>query len=171
MASKGDLNDVLVANDKWGGTPINRRRATNIWSQINYCELMDLGFKGCKFTWLNHRKNISDRIMERLDKIFANEKWVKLFPKASTIHLPKTHSDHNPILINLIPKVGNSLHKPFRLESYWSGHPEFRNIVEECWHNNSFIDASNIFKHHITDWNKNTFGDLFKKEKENFGQT
>lgn len=41
----GDLNDVLVAEDKLGGNPINRRRALKLWIKINYCKLMDLGFK------------------------------------------------------------------------------------------------------------------------------
>lgn len=36
----GDLNDMLVANGKWGGNPINKRRAAKILSKINYCKLM-----------------------------------------------------------------------------------------------------------------------------------
>lgn len=79
---------------------------------------MDLDFKGCKYTWSNHQKVSSNRIIERLDKLLANEKWVDLFPMASVIHLPKTHSDHNPTLLELIPKPYNPLPKPFRLENF-----------------------------------------------------
>lgn len=56
--------------------------------------------------------------MERLDKIFTNDSWINLFPKASVIHLPKTHWGHNPILLELIPKHNNLLPKPFRLEYF-----------------------------------------------------
>lgn len=162
----GDFNDVLIANDKLGGNPINRRRVAKLWNKINYCKLMDLGFKGSKYTWSNHNKISSNHIMERLDKFLANDAWVKMFPKASIIHLPKTHSDHNPILLELIPKRSNPLSKPFRLESYWCGHPEFGNIVKECWLDSNFVAASSIFKNRIIDWKNITFGDLFRKKKK-----
>jgi len=56
--------------------------------------------------------------MGRLDKVLGNEDWIKLFPKSSIIHLPKTGSDHNHILVELISK-NNALYKPpFRLETY-----------------------------------------------------
>lgn len=102
--------------------------------------------KGCKYTWSNHRKISSDLIMEGLDRLLANEKLVTLIPKASVIHLPKTHSDHHPILLELIPKISEPMPKPFRLENYWSGHPEFGKIGQSCWLNNQFTEASNTFK-------------------------
>lgn len=54
--------------------------------------------------------------MEHLDKVFPNEQWLKLFPNASIFHLPKTHSDHNPLLVQLIPKLVYCNKKYFRLE-------------------------------------------------------
>ncbi|XP_070009492.1 uncharacterized protein [Nicotiana sylvestris] len=117
----GDFND-WEANEKLGGNPVNRRRVAKLWSKINYYNIMDLGFKGCKYIWSNNRKYRSNLIMERLDNIFSNDSWINLFPKASVIHLPKIYSDHNPILLELIPKVNNLNPKPFRLESFlvWS---------------------------------------------------
>lgn len=83
--------------------------------------------------------------MERLDKVLGNEDWIKLFPKSSIIHLPKTHFDHNPILVELIPK-NNVLYKPpFRLETYWCKHPSFKTLVQENWSNNDYNRASNLF--------------------------
>lgn len=81
--------------------------------------------------------------MERIDKIFTNDSWINLFPKTSVIHLPKTHLDHNPILLELISKNNNLLPKPFRLESFWTGQPDFVTIVKNSW-----------------------FGDLFKKKNK-----
>lgn len=126
---------------------------------------MDLGIKGCKYTWSNNRKYRSNLIMERLDKIFSNDSWINLFPKASVIHLPKTYLDHNPILLELIPKVNNLNSKLLRLESFWCGHPEFSTIVNNCWLDNDFTTASNIFKDMILIWKNDTFGDIFRKEK------
>lgn len=104
--------------------------------------------------------------MERLDKIFLNDSWINLFPKASVIHLPKTYSDHNPILLELIPKANNLNPRPFRLESFWCSHPGFSTIVNICWHNIDFITASSTFKNKISIWKNDTFGDIFKKKKK-----
>lgn len=69
--------------------------------------------------------------MERLDRIFVNNEWIDLFPKAVVIHLPKTHSDHNLLLLNLQPRHANSMDKPFRLETIWCRHPDFINLVKK----------------------------------------
>lgn len=100
----GNFNDVMSVNDKFGGNPINQRRANFLWNCINNCQLMDLGFKRCKYTWSNRRRSSKGLIMERLDKIFANKEWLSLFANVSIMYLPKTYSDHNPLLVELIPK-------------------------------------------------------------------
>lgn len=106
----GDFNDVLGANEKIGDKTINSKHSKLQWDCINSCNLVDLVFKGCKFTWSNHRKKNNGLIMERLDKVFTNDEWISLFPKTTVTHLPKTHSDHNPLLIEIIPpkKLFNS---------------------------------------------------------------
>lgn len=64
----GDFNDIICSNEKIGGRPMNLSRTTKLWKNINNCNLIDLGFKGRKFTWSNHRRN-KGLIMERLDRI------------------------------------------------------------------------------------------------------
>lgn len=68
----GNFNDVMKANEKFEGNLINRRKVSNLWVSINYCNLMDMGFKGCTYTWSNHKNYRDGLIMERLDKTFAN---------------------------------------------------------------------------------------------------
>lgn len=67
MASRGDFNDVIDSSEKLGGNQVNRNRSKYLWNGINKCGLIDLGFKGCKFTWTNRRKKNNSLIMERLD--------------------------------------------------------------------------------------------------------
>lgn len=55
--------------------------------------------------------------MERLDKVYANMEWLEQYPQASTIHLPKTYSDHNPILVSLQNKNNVYIDKHFLLET------------------------------------------------------
>lgn len=103
--------------------------------------------------------------MERLDRIFVNDKWMNIFPKAIVIHLPRTHSGHNPLLLQLFHS--NTYHngKPFRLESIWCRHPNFVNIVQASWQTNDLHKAHKILKEKIIPRKNSTFGDIFKKKK------
>ncbi|XP_075088488.1 uncharacterized protein LOC142170472 [Nicotiana tabacum] len=125
----GNFNDVFSSNDKLGRRALNSRRVFKLWDNINYCNLQDLGYKGSKYTWSNRRFGNNGLIMERLDNVFGNNEWIQCFPNASITHLPKTHSDHNSLLINLIPKKSHLFDKLFRLELYWCKHPHFKAIV------------------------------------------
>lgn len=68
----GDFNEILTQNEKWGGRPINPTRSSLFRSCINYCNLIDLGFKGAKYTWTNSRINSNGLILERLDRCLDN---------------------------------------------------------------------------------------------------
>jgi len=49
----GYFNDILCSNEKFGGNNIHDSRAKCLWSKINNYNLIDLGYKGCKYTWSN----------------------------------------------------------------------------------------------------------------------
>lgn len=98
----GDFNEIMSSSNKKGGRPINTARSGDMWDMVHYCELIDLGFNGNRFTWLNKRyKNKYSLIYERSNRFLANEKWVHKFPNSQVIHLPRTHSDHCPLLLSL----------------------------------------------------------------------
>lgn len=123
-----DFNDI-DSYEKLGGRPISFTRSSKLRNYINKCNLLDLVFKECKFTWSNHRKRNKGLIMERLDKILGNEESFELFPNCSIIHLPKTYSDHNPLLVELIPRGRRDYKQPFCLESFWCRHSDFQNLI------------------------------------------
>ncbi|XP_070010375.1 uncharacterized protein [Nicotiana sylvestris] len=162
----GDFNDILAASKKFGGKPIKDSRARYIWSKINKCNLVDLGLKGSKYTWTNNRRNKKGLILERLDKVFGNEEWIELFPKSSIIHLPRTHSDHNHILTELIPR-NRSLHKfPFRLETFWCKHLEFQTIVKNNWNNSDYFKASLNLVDKLKPWKDSTFENIMGRKRK-----
>lgn len=100
---------------------------------INYCNLIDLGFNGIKYTWSNMRcRNSQSLILERLDRCLANDLWVHLYPEATITHLPRTHSNHSPFLLNLGHTHSNQI-KPFRVESIWLSHQDFPNLIKESF--------------------------------------
>lgn len=64
------------------------------------CRLMDLGYRGQKFTWNNGREG-EDFIKERLDRVVANEAWCDIFPKADISVEEELSLDHCPIFVTL----------------------------------------------------------------------
>lgn len=75
--------------------------------------------------------------MERLDSVFANDELINLFPEAIVTHLPKMHSDHNLLLIEITPKKNCTLRKSFKLETFWFRRPDFINLVKDSWQNSN----------------------------------
>ncbi|XP_075077023.1 uncharacterized protein LOC142163784 [Nicotiana tabacum] len=96
----GDFNEILHAEDKFGGLSINNSRANKLLDCINYCHLTDLGYKDSRYTWTNGRHNRFN-ILERIDHIMANYDWLTQYPDALVTHLLRTHSDDCPIKIEL----------------------------------------------------------------------
>ncbi|KAL7173403.1 hypothetical protein ACSBR2_032795 [Camellia fascicularis] len=103
--------------------------------------------------------------MERLDRAIYNEDWRTLFPEATVQVLPRTYSDHSPLVVHtqgMHPL--NPLSRPFRFEAAWMSHPGLSDIIQTSWlsmHNN-LIDATIDFTHRAIVWNKEVFGNIFK---------
>lgn len=76
----GDFNDLLLDSKKDGG---NRRTATSMCTFQNFVTttcLLDLGFEGYPFTWLNRRDE--GFIQERIDRALTTNDWVRCYPNA-----------------------------------------------------------------------------------------
>ncbi|KAL5752459.1 hypothetical protein ACOSQ2_022966 [Xanthoceras sorbifolium] len=63
----GDFNEVLRDNEKLGGVLRSYGAMPQFREVLDDCGLIDMGFKGSKFTWHNRQSN-GDTIMERLDR-------------------------------------------------------------------------------------------------------
>lgn len=50
---------------------INRTQAAAFWNVLETCNLLDMGFLGSKFTWINNKSG-GWVIMERLHRAFCN---------------------------------------------------------------------------------------------------
>ena len=96
----GDFNEVLCGEGKFGGNQININRAMEFKACLDSCSVVDLGFAGPKYTWMNKRQ-LTNLLLERIDQCFTNPLWRVLYPEAAVTHLPRTYSDHHPVLIEL----------------------------------------------------------------------
>lgn len=114
-----------------GGNTPNPRRLASFRGMLAACGLVDLEFKGPRFTWRNNRGS-GDFIMERIDMAFANAKWREMYPQAIVLVETAIGSYHNPLLLNTVfhlKKVG----KPFRFESFWTTEESCKPVIEQAW--------------------------------------
>ena len=162
----GDFNDILSCDEKLGGNRPVASRIREFRDCLNACSMIDMRFSRPKYTWSNCH-DFSSLIMERLDRVVANSDWRLLFPDASVTHLPRTHSDHCPLLLSLCPVHSCSFPRPFRFENMWLSHPDFINVVIRA----SASPVSNlagtfaIFTALVSVWNKLVFGNIFQRKK------
>lgn len=123
---------------------------------------MDLGFKGSKYTWTNKRyTRRQDLILQMLDMCFAIDDWIEIYPESTITHLPRTHSDYFPLLLNLI-----NHYQTFRFESIWCNHLEFSSIMQDNFPpTDDLLRATSVFKIRVANWNKHVFGNIFHRKR------
>ncbi|KAL7213994.1 hypothetical protein ACSBR1_026425 [Camellia fascicularis] len=164
----GDFNDFVSQDERMSFTPNHHNNICQKFSErINNCNLMDLGSVGPRLTWTNNRQGLANT-MERLDQAMSNDKWRALFPEGTVRTLPRTYSDHSPLVVytqGMHPL--NPLNRPFRFEAAWLCHPNFMDVVQQSWWNmdHNLINAINDFTHNVKIWNKETFGNIFKRKR------
>ena len=83
---------------------------------LDECGLMDLGFRGEKYTWKGKRSR--GLVLERLDRAEANNNWFASNPGTQVQHLHSHASDHKPIIVkpNGIMPLPN---RPFKFGKMW----------------------------------------------------
>ena len=52
----GDFNELLASSGKLGGKPFNPRRVQMFKDYLDSYGMVDLGFHGPRFTWVNKRE-------------------------------------------------------------------------------------------------------------------
>ncbi|XP_074278011.1 uncharacterized protein LOC141601616 [Silene latifolia] len=153
----GDFNQVEFGSDKLSTRNDYIRGACsfNNWKMRN--ELLDIPFKGPRFTWCNNRKGVH-RIYERLDKALGSKEWFTLFPDTGIKHHPIQISDHAPIEIdlNLTTTKGK---KPYKLDAWVLDYLECMQIIRRAWDLNdvgspAFRVARKLarVRHHVKMW-------------------
>ena len=157
----GDFNEPLLEGDKFGG--INR--SLLLKECLDKCNMIDIGFSGPRFTWTNKRE-VQALIQERIDRFFVNPSWCLLYPDARVVHLTRCHSDHCPVLLEVVPRVHLGRPKPFKFQTCWLTDPSFPKVVTQAWGQaNGHMNAIENFAKDATNWNKQQFGNIFTRKK------
>ncbi|XP_023917015.1 uncharacterized protein LOC112028551 [Quercus suber] len=165
-ALMGDFNEVLAAEEKYGGNPVCQRRIRAIKECMDDCNMMDLGFTGPRYTWTNKRE-LGNLIQCRLDRCWVNPGWKEFYPEANVTHLARVNSDHCPLLLNLNPSLYSTSDRPFRFQSFWLSHSDFPTVVRDAWaeREGNLSEAINNFKDKAQRWNREVFGNIFIRKK------
>lgn len=111
----GDFNEILSIDEKWGGCQRPERQIQQFRDALDDCGLMDLGYRGPKFTWFK-RNGDGEGIFERLDRGVANPAWINNFHEGYIQHLTAASSDHRPIILRTKNR-DKRRNRPFRIES------------------------------------------------------
>ncbi|KAK9291995.1 hypothetical protein L1049_019947 [Liquidambar formosana] len=162
----GDFNQISSLNEKRGGSEKGGSRRCKFQEWVNKCKLVDLAFSGPPLTWCNMREG-NARISERIDKAFANVEWRLSFPEAFVRHLPRTYSDHCPILIDLKGSgVPASNLRPFRFQAAWMLHHSFESFLRDNWNQEDWDFTVNLKKFTVAvkDWKMSLAMCLVRKE-------
>ncbi|CAM8926103.1 unnamed protein product [Rhodiola kirilowii] len=126
------------------------------------CGLMDLGYKGSKFTFSNKRQGMEE-VRSRLDRAVGDDLWVNKFPNASIKHLVSHRSDHCPLLLNL-DGISGGHHNYFKFESMWMRDASLSVTVSNSWNpygdNVSIGDKLADLSQQLKIWNRNSFGNV-----------
>ncbi|KAF4372682.1 hypothetical protein F8388_000849, partial [Cannabis sativa] len=168
----GDFNEVLSINEKKGGVDRSLSAISDFQQALDKCDLVDMGFEGQCFTWLNKRQGVA-HVQERLDRYFCNQDWHNLFPSVKVINGDFIHSDHRPIaaiLENVVCSRQYDKKKSFRFETHWLKDTECRDIVTQTWlspdvpldNQDSILDIFGRCADRLGAWNKTKFGSIPK---------
>ncbi|CAM8912119.1 unnamed protein product [Rhodiola kirilowii] len=153
----GDFNEIFNFSESTSSNLSRRGLMENFRQALLDCELMDLGFKGSKFTYSNKRKGY-DEIQCRLDRAVGDVLWVEKYPNSVIQHLISHRSDHCPLLLSM-DGVIRAKGKPFRFEAMWMRDSSFADTVNKNWNPNGNMSDKLI---HLTQqlkvWNRKSFG-------------
>ncbi|XP_058101914.1 uncharacterized protein LOC131246067 [Magnolia sinica] len=90
--------------------------------------LVDLPLLGAKYTWSNGRRS---PIQYRLDRFLVSPDWLEAFPSILQTTLPRTTSDHCPLLLIMVKD--NWGPKLFRINSSWFCKEGFKEKISAWW--------------------------------------
>lgn len=163
----GDFNEVLRHDDHDGIGSRSQSQIQGFRDAVDICGLVDLGFKGTKWTY---EKKVTGGSYTRvcLDRALGSVEWCEQFPNAVVEHLTAATSDHSPILLHLAPTTpGKKGEKLFRYEVMWDKHAELKSTIPSAWEpNGSNLTASDVrakleaLVNNLGNWSKTAFGSV-----------
>ncbi|KAL5818860.1 hypothetical protein ACOSQ4_022702 [Xanthoceras sorbifolium] len=133
---------------------------------FNSNSLVDMGYVGQNFTWVNKR-GFEEDIWVRLDGAVCSRDWRIRYGDGYVKHLPRVNSDHCPIILyTKSAHITESTLKPFRFEAMWSKHKNYDEFIKKAWPSEGSISEKlDNMTNKLKLWNKDCFGNLFHSKR------
>ncbi|GKV09037.1 hypothetical protein SLEP1_g20594 [Rubroshorea leprosula] len=163
----GDFNDILSIDEASPCAIRSFAHTQRFRDRVSSCGLHSTDSLGCKFTWVR-KQHGRVLLRERLDRALFNLLALESFADAKVINLPRICSDHHPVLLCLdSPPLLCKASKPLRFEAAWLTHDDFGQVFTNAWvaHGSSIVNAINSVQKKCLQWNKEVFGDLFRRKR------
>ncbi|XP_016185449.1 uncharacterized protein LOC107627098 [Arachis ipaensis] len=153
----GDFNEIVHVDKRKGATSLPRSaKEFKVWIQDMH--LVDLALTDRKFTWFRGRS------CSRIDRALVNVEWLEEFPETRLRGVPRSLSDHCPIIVEDKKLRGGP--RPFRSLDSWFTHEGFLSMVKEEWRGLGeiqFTDKLKALTIPLGRWHKANFGEMYKK--------
>ncbi|KAL4279659.1 hypothetical protein GQ457_03G017920 [Hibiscus cannabinus] len=120
----GDFN-LVTSRDERVGCSFDSSSTKHLAGFIQECGLVDLALQGSSFTW--HRGG-DFQAVSRLDMFLLSQDVLHCFPALSQRVLPRSLSDHNPVLLEEMSFAVRV--RPFKWFSHWAYDPGYVELVK-----------------------------------------
>ncbi|KAM6569088.1 hypothetical protein CsatB_017073 [Cannabis sativa] len=137
----GDFNEILFKEERMGEM-VKYNAANDFIDCVGICQLKDIKFGGSYYTWNNKRQG-SDRICSKIDRVLANQKWLDNFPNAEAIFSAEGLFDHTPTIVSMYHEILSGK-KPFNYFRMWTSHSRYAEIVKGVWQ--QIISGSKMYQ-------------------------
>ncbi|XP_019099585.1 PREDICTED: uncharacterized protein LOC109132431 [Camelina sativa] len=165
MIIGGDFNTILWLDERAGGNGCLFTDSLEFGAWIDNLSLIDMGFKGSKFTW---KRGCEERnfVAKRLDRVLCCANGRLKWQEPTCTHSPFLSSDYAPLFLQLCPVVkGDPRRRPFWFEAAWLKHESFKDHLDASWKNDiSTPEALHILWVKLKRWNAEVFGDVQRKK-------
>ncbi|KAJ0960379.1 hypothetical protein J5N97_001796 [Dioscorea zingiberensis] len=142
----GDFNAIRNTEEHRGGGFDHYSTKSRLFNGfVNENCLLDLGFIGSPYTWCNNQLGLARR-WARLDRFLANSDWVSKFDTYFINHLPRTASDHSPLLLTANFHSPHK-HKVFRFDNFWLEYDKCHEHVTKAWYSRTNANPLHAFTH------------------------
>ncbi|KAK1291915.1 hypothetical protein QJS10_CPB17g00785 [Acorus calamus] len=123
----GDFNITRFSEERNADTGVTQdMERFSDW--INLEGLLELPLANLAFTWSNMREAPS---MAKLDRFLICTEWDEAFPECEVMGLPRSISDHVPILMRSMAQPRRA--QNFKFESWWCDCEELEELVRRSW--------------------------------------
>ncbi|XP_042972834.1 uncharacterized protein LOC122304641 [Carya illinoinensis] len=159
-----DFNIIANDGERRGGRPGSVVAMEEFNSWIHNCGLMELKYLGKSYSWCNGHAGNS-RSWARLDRSLVDQQFLGAFLDSVMRYLPRTSSDHAPMVISFVKSFEGNGPAPFRFQQMWVDHVDFVRCVREAWDQNDvggalmkMVAKLKRVRVALKAWNKVVFG-------------